>query len=374
MFNRLGAAVFKEWLSFWRDPGSRRMVLAIPVIQVFLYAYAASLEVRSIDIAVMDEDNGRWSHEFIARIGASSFVGDLVSVNEPAELAGMISHRQVVMALHFPADFSRDIVASRHGAVQLLIDGRRANEGQIALAYIRTVAAQLGAELRASQHSPGSRPHESRPQANVRHWFNPNLEYTWFMIPNLGATLALIVPLMMTALSIARERELGTYDQLLVSPLTSSEIIAGKIIPAMFAGIFISVVVTGMAVFGFDIPYMGSYLLQFLSLLVFVLSVVGIGLVISAFCQTQQQAILGTFGCIIPFMLISGFVTPVENMPGWLQVIAEASPLKHFLIVIQGSLLKSMTGAEVWSNTWPMLVIGSVTLSAAILIVRQRLQ
>lgn len=369
MFTRLTAAIYKEWLSFWRDPGSRRMVLAVPVIQVLLYGFAATLEVRNIDIAVIDQDSGRWSHELISRIGASSFVGDLVAVTDPTELAGMISRREVVLGIHILPDFSREIVASRPGAVQLLIDGRRANEGQIVFSYISSIAEQLGMELSASEVLP-----ESRPQAHVRHWFNPNLEYIWFMVPSVGATLALMIPLMMTALSIAREREMGSYDQLLVSPLTPMEIIAGKIIPAMFSGIFISCAVTGIAVFGFNIPYMGSFGLQFFSLVVFVLSVVGIGLTVSSFCYTQQQAVLGSFMLTIPMILISGFITPVDNMPGWLQLIAQASPLKHFLIVIQGSFLKSMNAAEVWANTWPMLVIGSVTLTTATAIVRSRLE
>lgn len=368
MLTQLRAAMHKELLSFWRDPTARRMVLVMPFLQLFLYTYAASMDVRNVDIAIANQDGGRWSYEFIARVGASSFVGDIVTVSDPEKLAEMVSNREVLMGIQFLPNFSREITAQRPGTVQLLIDGRRANEGQVAFSYISEVAAELGAEL-AQPEMAGN-----RPRAQVRHWFNPNLEYYWFLTPSVGATLSLIIPLMMTSLSIARERELGTYDQLLVSPLNSAEIIAAKIIPALASGVFVGAVIPAVVVYGFNIPYMGNYLLHLASLFVFVLSVVGIGLTVSAFCQTQQQAILGTFSGVVPIMLTSGFVTPVDNMPDWLQLLAQANPLKHFMIVIQGSFLKSMSAAEVWANTWPLILIAAVTLTAATLIVRQRLQ
>jgi len=368
MFDRLMATIIKELLVFWRDPKSRNVVLVMPIMQVLIFAFAATLEVRNLDIALLDHDQGRWSHEFVARVGSASFVRDIVAVKNLTELGDMIAERDVVLGIHILPEFSRRLTNGSGGAVQILIDGRRANAGQISFAYIREIAAQLGAEI-SLRETPGS----LLPQARVRHWFNPNLEFLWFIVPSLAATMGMIIPLMMTSQSIARERELGTYDQLLVSPVAPFEIIAGKIIPALLAGVFIATVITGVAVYGFSVPYAGNPLWFFASMVVFVLSVAGIGLTISSLCYTQQQAILGTFVGTIPIMLISGFVTPVDNMPDWLQVVAEASPLKHFLIIVQGSFLKSMSAAQIWRNTWPMVLIGGVTLSTATIVVRQKM-
>ncbi|MFB3077342.1 MAG: ABC transporter permease, partial [Lysobacterales bacterium] len=332
MFERLVATIIKELVVFWRDPKSRTMILVMPIVQVFIFAFAATLEVKNVDVALLDHDQGRWSHEFVARVGSASFVKELVAVKNLTELGDMIVARDVLLGIHILPEFSRNVSAGSGAAVQILIDGRRANAGQITFAYLNAIAAELGAEV-SMRSTAGS----VLPQARVRHWFNPNLEFIWFIVPSLAATLGMMMPLMMTSLSIARERELGTYDQMLVSPLAPVEIIAGKIIPALLAGIFISTIIALLAVYGFSVPYAGNPLWFFASMVVFVLSVAGIGLTISSFCYTQQQAILGTFFCIVPILLISGFVTPVDNMPDWLQVVAEGSPLKQFLIIVQGS-------------------------------------
>jgi ABC-2 type transport system permease protein len=193
-------------------------------------------------------------------------------------------------------------------------------------------------------------------------------------VPALGAILALFSALIVTALSIARERELGTFDQLLVSPATPLEIIVGKTVPALIIGTLLGTIMIGCGVLIFRVPFTGSFTMLWLLLLLFILSVVGIGLMISSVCQTQQQAVLGTFAFAIPTILMSGFATPVENMPYALQIVAEADPLKHFLIIIQGSFLKALPMSVLWANAWPLAVIALVTLSTAALFVRGRLQ
>ena len=185
--------------------------------------------------------------------------------------------------------------------------------------------------------------------------------------------LAMLISLIVTALSIARERELGTFEQLLVSPARSIEIVIGKTVPALLIGTLLGCVMISAGVFAFDIPFTGSVLLLFGSLVLFILSMVGIGLMVSSICQTQQQAILGTFSVAVPIVLISGFTTPVENMPAWLQLIARASPLKYYLIIVRGTFLKALPAADIFANAWPMALIALVTLSSAIVIVRRNL-
>ena len=209
--------------------------------------------------------------------------------------------------------------------------------------YLQTIAASTGASLRATDAGGNV----VADVASVRHWFNPNLVYRWFVVPSLAGILVMIVATMITALSIARERELGTFDQLLVSPCTPSEIIIAKCVPAIGVSIVLASAMIGAAIFLFRMPFTGEFGLLLLCLVLFVLSVVGIGLMISSICSTQQQAILGSFSIIVPAVILSGFASPVENMPVFLQWIAECIPLKHFLIILQGSFLKALPPADV---------------------------
>jgi ABC-2 type transport system permease protein len=369
MISRLIAQIVKELLSLVRDPRSRFVLVGPPLLQLFVFSFAATLDVTNVSIAVLNEDSGYWSQEMIQRVRGARFVGELTVVDTPAELAGRIDRREAIAAIRFPADFSRNIGSGEPARAQVILDGRRANSSQITFAYINTIAAGLGAELRGTLAPAGG----SGPELALRHWFNPNLIYRWFIVPSLSGILAMLIALIVTALSIARERELGTFEQLLVSPAHPIEIIIGKTVPALLIGTLLGTVMILAGVFVFQIPFTGSPAMLFGSLMLFILSMVGIGLTVSSVCQTQQQAILGTFSVAVPIVLISGFTTPIENMPDWLQFIAQASPLKYYLIIVRGSFLKAMPPADLFANAWPMAVIAGVTLSAAIVIVRRRL-
>ena len=364
---RLTAQIIKELLTVFRDPRSRFVLIRPPLIQLFIFSFAATLDVRNVDIAIYNRDAGKWSRELVARIGAASFVHRLHPVHNPADLERMIERREVIAAIDIPESFSRDIASARPATAQVILDGRRANSGQVVLGYLNAITVALGAERT-------DRPRYAGETAAVRHWFNPNLIYRWFVVPSIGGILLTFMTLLVTALSIARERELGTFDQLLVSPCTPIEIIASKMAPALVIGTFLGSFMVAAGVFLFRIPFTGSFALLLASMVLFILSVVGIGLMISSVCATQQQAILGTFTIAVPAVLMSGFATPVENMPTFLQWLAQAIPLKHYLIILQGSFLKALPPAEFLANAWPMAVIALVTLSAATLFVRSKLQ
>ena len=359
----LKAQIIKELLSFLRDPKSRFMLIGPPLIQLFIFSFAATLEVSNIDIVVFNQDAGRSSYELLTQIEAASFVHEIVPVHSTEQLARFVALRRVLIAINIPADFSRALAARQPVSVQVIVDGRRANSGQIALTYLNSIMAQFGAEAERQRAA----------EPAVRHWFNPNLIFQWFIVPGLGAILTLLIALFVTGLSIARERELGTFDQLLVSPATPTEIIIGKMVPGLILGVALAAVMGAAGVWILRVPFSGSLLLLTVSLLVFLLSVVGIGLVLSSVCETQQQANLGVFAISVPVVLISGFATPVENMPRVLQILAEASPLKHYLVIVHGTFLKAMPAADVFANLWPMCVIAAITLPAAIIIVKRRL-
>lgn len=236
---------------------------------------------------------------------------------------------------------------------------------QVALGYLNRVAANVGADIRSGDVVPA---------AAVRHWFNPNLIYQWFIVPSLSGLLAMLIALIVTGLSIARERELGTFDQLLVSPARPIEIIVGKTVPALIIGTLLASIMIAAGIFLFGIPFTGSIPWLLAAVMLFILSMVGIGLVISSVCQTQQQAILGVFSIAVPVVLLSGFVTPVENMSEFLQLIARVNPLTYYLEIVRGSFLKSVPASEILDNAWPMALIALVTLSSAIVIVKRKLQ
>lgn len=383
-WSRLHAQVRKELLSTLRDPRARAVLIGPPLLQLVVFSYAATLDVRNVDVAVLDRDRGAVSRDLVQRVEAAWFVDEVHVASSLDELGALIERQEALMALHVAAGFSADVAAGRPARAQLLLDGRRGNAAQIAAGYLGEIVAEMSRErappalpaqaasldATTSSGSAGT----GRAEVVVRHWFNPNLRYVWFIVPSLAGILAMFISLLVTALSIARERELGTFDQLLVSPATSLEIIVGKTIPTLVLGTVLALVMVLAGIFVFRIPFTGSFALLFGSLLLFIVSVVGLGLMLSAVCQTQQQAILGTFALGIPMILISGFATPVENMPGWLQVVAEASPLKHFLIIVQGLFLKALPLADVLAHAWPMAVIAAVTLSTAVVFVQRRLQ
>ena len=367
MWFRLRIAVIKELISYLRDPATRRFLIGVPIFQTVIFAYAGTLDVRNVDLAVLDQDNGRGSYELVARVDGAWFTGEVLTVRDARELEDLIVNRRVLLGLRLGSDFSRRVESGQPGVVQVVVDGRRANAGQIAVSYLGSLVQDMGAEL-APQRTAGA------PEMRGRHWYNTNLNYRWFMIGNLSAVLGMMMCLVVTSLSIAREREMGTFDQLLVSPMTGTEIIIAKTIPGLLAGFVVSSIITALAVFLFGSPYTGAVWMFPLSLSLFILSVVGFGLVISSVCSTQQQAIMGTFFSSIPFILTSGFATPTENMPLWLQHLAELNPLKHYMVVVQGSFFKSYSATEIMNDIWPLVPIALVTYTVAVLVVRRRLE
>jgi len=365
-FTRLRAQFIKEVLSVLRDPRSRMVVFVPPILQLLVFAFAATLEVRNVDIAVYDQDAGRWSHELVQRLDSARFITHIRHVDSQQQLHELIDRGEVIAALAIPVDFSRSIAAGESGRAQVLVDGRRSNSGQITVAYLSTIAAAVGAEVVPDAQAPTP--------VVVRHWFNPNLVYRWFIVPGLTGILALFSALLITSLSIARERELGTFDQLLVSPTSTPEIIISKSLPALAIGTALGLFMISAGVFLFGIPFTGLFALLLASLVLFILSVVGIGLMISAVSMTQQQAILGAFAIGVPAVLMSGFATPVENMPFVLQWLAQAIPLTHFLVIAEGSFLKAMPPSNILASLWPLALIALATLTMATFFVRRRLQ
>lgn len=364
---RLWAITVKEMWAVLRDPHARLVLILPPVLQLFLFAFASTLEVKNIDIAVYDRDNGAWSREFVERLAGSPNVQQLVSVHSPAELARAVNRYEVIAAVSFDQRFSADIAAGRPTSVQVILDGRRSNASQIVAGYIERIAADVGASVRpATGPPPGG--------SIVSHWFNPNLDYLWFTMPALVVIITTVSGLSVTAQAIARERELGTFDQLMVSPLRVHEILIGKMVPPLIVGLANATLYTILIPTVFGVPLTGSIPVFYLALIFYLLALIGVGLLISALAATQQQAFLGMFLTSVPAILLSGYASPVDNMPGWLRIVAEANPPKHFLIISEGVFLKAMSPADILGHTWPLALIAVVTLGAASLLFRSRME
>lgn len=281
----------------------------------------------------------------------------------------LLDNEKGMLVLSIGDDFSRKINARKHAILQLLLDGRHSNTAQILSGYIATILETYNHQLDQTLQNP------SQPTVLTSiHWFNPNLIYLWYTLPSLVATITTLLGLSITALSIARERELGTFDQLLVMPLRPFEILVGKSLPAIFIALFEGNMMACIAIFLFHIPFTGSYPMLVGSLFVFVSCIVGVGLFLSSIVKTQQQAILSSSLFMTPSILLSGFATPIENMPYAFQLVTLLNPLRYMLIISKGLFLKNLPPHLVWQNVWPMILIALSTLTLAGWSFRRRLE
>jgi ABC-2 type transport system permease protein len=371
MWRRLRALIVKELLAVLRDPRGRFILIGPPLLQIFLFSYAATLDVRNIEIGVLNRDGGRWSAEFLQQLDGAPVIGGITRLANLEEVRAAIDNRRVIAVLNFGQDFSRDVAAGREASVQVILDGRRSNAAQIVAGYLTSIANGVSSAITLSTADPDG---ANTPGIVTRHWFNANLNDIWFIVPSLLGTLTLLIALVVTGQSVARERELGTVDQLMVSPLRVSEILIGKTVPPLLIGLAQTTAFLAVATLYFHVPFRGSLLLLYLAVFFFLASVIGVGLFISSLAQTQQQAFLGTFMFTAPAILLSGFATPVENMPQWLQIITQANPLRHFLVIVRGLFLKGMPASDVAANILPLILIAAFTLSVAAWLFRRRME
>ena len=366
MWLRIRALILKELLASALDAQTRWLVLYSPPFLLLIYAFAITQEVKNVPVAVYNEDAGTVSRELLARFDGASTFSKILHFDSWKEAAAAIDSRRAAMAIRIGPTFSRDIIARRPAKVQLILDGRRSNTAQILEGYAERIVADYNAELAGP---------DMRPPTIVltRAWFNPNFEPLWSATPALFAVLTMVVGFMVSALTIARERELGTFEQLLVSPLRPIEIMIGKAVPAILIALASAIAMLALGWLLLQVPLRGSITLLFAAMIVFLTSIVGIGLFISTLASNQQQAVIGLFFYLMPAVLISGYATPVENMPDWLQWLARTDPLTHFIVICKGVFLKSVPASVILAHTWPMALIAVFTLSAAAWLFRRRL-
>ena len=367
MLYRITTLIRKELQTLLRDPQGRMLLIVPVLLQLAVFPFAATLEVKNNSLAIFNEDLGAESTELIQRFSQAQAFTHILYLHSEPELRQSIDRQQALLVLRFSPDFSRMLENGTSAKVQAVLDGRRSNSAQIALGYIRQIVQNYLDNRNLAQTRV------ALSSVQVRHWFNPNLDYVYHIIPSLVAIITTISTLVVTSLSIAREREQGTFDQLLVSPLTPGMIMIGKTVPALLIATFQATIILSAGVFVYHIPFQGFLLLLYASMFFYILALAGFGLLISSICSTQQQAFLGVFSFMMPAVLLSGFPSPVENMPLWLQYLDWFNPLQHFIVIVKGVFLKNIGLEVLLPALWPLLVIAAITLTLADWIFRRRL-
>jgi ABC-2 type transport system permease protein len=369
MLHRIIALIIKEFLMVWRDKRSRFVVVVPPLIQLFIFSFAATLDVKNVPVAVLNLDNGEKSYELIERFQGTPFFSKIDFLKAVEEIPTYIDQQKGIMVVFFDQQFSRNIDQHKEADIQLILDGRRSNSAQIVAGYTANIVYQYNQDYAAQANVT-----LQNSALVVRNWFNPNLYYNWFNVPSLCGILVLVIGIVLTSLSVAREKEIGTFDQILVSPLSPVEILIGKTVSPIIFGVLEATLILTIGTLILGVPFRGSFILFYTSVLVFVTSIVGIGLFISTISHTQQQAVLGSYVFMSPAIMLSGFATPIENMPAWLQPVTYLIPLRYFLVISRGLFLKDTPADIVWANIWPMLIIGAVTLTTAGWFFRRKLE
>ena len=364
MTTRLLTLIIKEFKAIWKDPRSRMIVTIMPIIQLIVFANAVTMEVKNIDMLVLDNSRSYYSRELISHFANSPWFNSVAVVDTPEQLKQSIDIQKASLALEIPPDFAVSIKNKTGASVQLITDGRQTNSASIIGSYATQIIQSYAKELSGS---------EPRLEIVTRNWFNVNLDYKYYSLVSLMAMLSMVIVLLLTSLSIAREKEVGTFDQLMVTPLLPMEILIGKAVPPLLIGMVQSFIVLSIAVIWFKVALVGSLFTLALVMAVFLLSCVGIGLSISAVAKNMQQVIVYNFVVLLPIMLLSGMATPVRNMPTVLQYFTYINPMRFAIDGVRRVYIEGASLSMIASDFIPMLIVAAVTMPLAAWMFRHKL-
>jgi ABC-2 type transport system permease protein len=360
--------VRKEFLELRLNPRLFGLVIVAPIIQLTLLGYAATTDVKDVPMIVADGDRSPASRELVQRFDASRNFTVIDTVTTVSDIEPYLESGRAWLALVIPSGFGADLGANQRPTIQIAADGTDSNSTTVALGYATALIAEY------SPDSGRLKPAQGIIDSRIRVWFNPQLESRHFMIPGVLALVLLVVTANLAAMAIVREKEVGTLEQLNVTPLRRWELIAGKLMPYGLIGMIDVLLVVAVAVFWFEVPLRGSFLLLFAISMLYVLCTLGLGLLISTISETQQQAMMtAVFFFLMPMIYLSGFVFPIENMPAVIQPITLIMPLRYFLIVVRGIFLKGVGIDVLWPQVAALGAWGAVVLSLAVMRSRKTL-
>jgi len=364
---RIFALAVKELLAILRDKKSRMVLIGPPLLQLIVFGYAASFDLSHVPFAVYDQDRSAASRELAADFDGSPAFQKVASLDSPKQMKEMIDSRRVKMVIAIGPRYSRDLFSGKPAPVQVIVDGRNSNTALLVLGYANGIISDAGANW-AARHGGATAP----ARLVLRAMFNANLDSHWFIIPGIVALLTQIITLLVVGLSVAREREAGTFDQVLVTPMRPIDILLGKSIPGLIIGLVEGSVIILAAVFWFDVPFLGGFLQLYAGLALFIVAVAGIGLMISSLAATQQQALLGAFLFMVPSIILSGFATPIANMPVSVQYFTLLNPMRYVLVVIRRCFLDQPGFGALLPQYAAMALLAVVSLTVAGWLFRKR--
>lgn len=360
----IGFLVRKEILTIVKEPANRVILIAPVLMQALLFGYAATYDVNHVDYAVLDQSRGQASTQIITHLDGTGVFNRTATLTSASQIQQIVMDGKALMVLTFPPDFENKLNQGQTSPMQVILDGRNSSTAGAAAGYINAVVSDFN--QRRSVSGPGL-------NVEVRAWYNPNLESRWGIMPTLIAAISMLQTLLLSALSVAREREQGTFDQLLVTPFTPMQLLIGKAIPPVLVGLVQSTIILLVILLWFQIPMNGSLIVLYFGLLSFNIAAVGLGLSISAVSINMQQAMLYTFLLIMPLMLLSGLLTPVQTMPAALDTLTYANPLRFAIDLVRRVYMEGAGLSDVAFDFIPMIALTVITMPLAAWLFRNRL-
>jgi ABC-2 type transport system permease protein len=368
MFGRIKNLAIKEFIQTFRLRRRVFFILVVPIIQLIVFGYVATMDVNNISMALVDLDKSQESRELARRLEASGYFTITYQSETSADIARLIDGDKVLLGLEIKRGFAKDIKRRIPAEVQAVVDGADSNTALIALSYVNAIVVKYSRDLAAPVHFSGN-----QVDFRTRVWYNPDLRSRNYFLPGVIALIVMLTCLMLTSMAIVQEREIGTMEQLMVTPIKPLELMLGKTIPPTIVGFVDMLIITVGAVVWFHVPIKGGIFFLFVCTGVYLLSVLGIGLYISTISKTQQQAMMATFFFFQPAILLSGFATPIENMPLGFQYVTYLSPLRYFLIIVRGVFLKGVGWEVLWPQVLALFVLGVLILALSALRFKKRL-
>jgi ABC-2 type transport system permease protein len=368
VFERVWRMMVKEFLQALRNPRMAGVIFVAPMIQLIVFGYVATTDVRHVTLAVRDLDNTPESRELVDRFARSGYFAIVERPRDDARVHRLLDRGAAQLVLSLDAGFGGEVRGGRTARVQMIVDGTDSNTAAIVLGYAGRITQDFSAAVLAErlERVAGAYRPPQGVELRSRAWFNENLESRNYFVPGVIATISLLVTLILTSMAVVREKELGTIEQLMVSPITAAEFIAGKTLPFGLIGAADAALIMLVGTLWFGVPLRGSIPLLLGSLLVFLTVALGIGLFISTVCQTQQQAMMSTFFFFFPAMLLSGFMFPIANMPEPVQWLSGLDPLRHFLVIVRGVFLKGVGIRVLWPQVAALAVMAVAIFGLAV--------
>jgi ABC-2 type transport system permease protein len=376
MLARIRQMIIKEFIQVLRDKRTRFILIGPPIVQMLIFGYAATFEIRHVSTVIVDYDHSRESRDLISRFTSSPYFDVIALPESSRDLTSAIEQGKATIGIQINAGFAQTLQNGQSTPVQVIVDATNSNSALIAAGYISQIAAGFSQEYlhnRINLTSPQLRNAIPTVQLDYRPWYNTDLRSRWFFIPGIIGSLTLVLVITLTAFGVVREREIGTLEQIMVTPIRPAEFILSKTLPFFLIGLFDVSLIAVVGSFWFQVPFRGHLSVLFTGAVLFLLCMLGAGLLISTVSSTQQQAMVTAFFFIMPAIVFSGFGFPISTMPQWLQYMTYASPLRYFLVVLRGTYLKGIGMDILWPQMAAMAGLGTALLLLAILRFRKSL-